>query len=160
MSLLPYLCAQILILSPYFYSSPILSSFPYLCFSPPIFVNYFSPFVFNDHKGSIFRQVKIINVNRWGKNHFPKFGSIQNTCQRYLTWFDPRTSFFTPRLKGYNDHVELNTYSSFSRSNTRIATSQTCHMLPLDQVSIEAIVVPYKHQIHFIFMNEPIRHEE
>ena len=31
-------------------------------------------------------------------------------------------------------HVELNTYSLFSRSNTRIASPQTCHMLPLDQI--------------------------
>ena len=59
MSLLPYLCAQILILSPYFHSSPILSSFPYLCFSPPIFVNYFSPFVINDHKGLILDRLRL-----------------------------------------------------------------------------------------------------
>ena len=31
-------------------------------------------------------------------------------------------------------HVELNTYSSFSRSNTRFTSPQTCHILPLDQV--------------------------
>ena len=54
--------------------------------------------------------------------------------QRYLTQFDPRTSFFTPRFKGYLDHVELNTYSSFSISNTRFRSPQTCHILPLNQV--------------------------
>ena len=31
-------------------------------------------------------------------------------------------------------HVELNTYSSFYRSNTRFTSPQICHMLPLDQV--------------------------
>jgi hypothetical protein len=30
-------------------------------------------------------------------------------------------------------HVKLNTYSSFSRLNTRFTSPQTCHMLPLDQ---------------------------
>jgi hypothetical protein len=29
-------------------------------------------------------------------------------------------------------HVELNTYSSFSRLNSRFTRPQTCHMLPLD----------------------------
>ena len=42
-------------------------------------------------------------------------------------------------------HVELNTCSSFSRSNTRFTSPQTCHI----------IAVPYKHQIHLIFLNEP-----
>ena len=32
-------------------------------------------------------------------------------------------------------------------------------MLPLDQNSIEAIVVPYNHQIYLVFMNEPIKCE-
>ena len=31
-------------------------------------------------------------------------------------------------------HVELNTYSTFSRLNTRFTSPQTCHMLPLDHV--------------------------
>ena len=47
------------------------------------------------------RQVEIINVNQWGDDHFPKYGRIQIICQRYLTRFDLRTSFFTPPNKGY-----------------------------------------------------------
>ena len=35
-------------------------------------------------------------------------------------------------FKGYLDDVELNTYSSFSRLNTRFTSPQTCRMLPLD----------------------------
>jgi hypothetical protein len=60
------------------------------------------------------------------------------------------------KYKGYLDHVELHIISSYSRFNTRLASSQTCHMLPLDQSNIEAIVVPYIHQNLLIFMNEPI----
>ena len=62
---------------------------------------FLSPFVINDHIGSKCRQVESMNANKWGENHFPKFGSIQNTCQRHLTRFNPRTSFFTPPNKGY-----------------------------------------------------------
>ena len=60
------------------------------------------------------------------------------------------------KYKGYLDHVELHIISSYSRFNTRLASSPTCHMLPLDQSNIEAIVVPYIHQNLLIFMNEPI----
>jgi len=60
------------------------------------------------------------------------------------------------KYKGYLDHVELHIISSYSRFNTRLASSQTCRMLPLDQSNIEAIVVPYIHQNLLIFMNEPI----
>jgi len=60
------------------------------------------------------------------------------------------------KYKGYLDHVELHIISSYSRFNTRLASSQICHMLPLDQSIIETIVAPYIHQILLIFMNEPI----
>ena len=60
------------------------------------------------------------------------------------------------KYKGYLDHVELHIISSYSRFNTRLASSQTSYMLPLDQAIIETIVVPYIHQILLIFMNEPI----
>ena len=60
------------------------------------------------------------------------------------------------KYKGYLDHVELHIISSYFRFNTMLASSQTCHMLPLDHSIIGAIVVPYIHQIFFIFMNEPI----
>jgi hypothetical protein len=62
------------------------------------------------------------------------------------------------KYKGYLDHVELHIMSLFTRFNTRFASPQTCHMLPLDQSNIEAIVVPYIHQNHLIFMNTPICH--
>ena len=91
---------------------------------------------------------------------FPNFGSIYNTCQRYLTQYDPRSSFFTPHFKGYLDHVDLNTYSSFSRSNTRFKSPQTGHMLPLDHVKHRSNSGTNKHKIHLIFMNEPIKHEK
>ena len=94
-----------------------------------------------------------------GEDHFLKLGSIQNTCQRYLTRFDPMTSFFTPHSKGYLDNVELNSLNSFSRLNTRFTSPQTCHMLPLDQVKHRSNSGPYKYQIHLIFMNEPIKYE-
>jgi len=58
------------------------------------------------------------------------------------------------KYKGYLDRVELHIISSYSRFNTRLASSQTCHMLALDQSIIGAIVVPYIHQILLSFMNE------
>ena len=78
-----------------------LSTLISLFFSPCTKYLFFSPFVINDHKGSKCRQVEIINVNQWGENHFSKFGPIQFICQRYLTQFDPRTSFFKPLNKSY-----------------------------------------------------------
>jgi len=62
------------------------------------------------------------------------------------------------KYKGYLDHVELHIINSYSRFNTRLTSSQTCHMLPLHQSNIEAIVVSYIHQNLLIFMNEPICH--
>ena len=97
------------------------------CFSPMHqFLCYFSlflsPFAINDHTGLKGGQVEIINVNQWGEDYISKFSSNQNICQRYLTRFDPRTSFFTPPNKVILYHVELNTQSSFSRSNTRFTS--------------------------------------
>jgi hypothetical protein len=37
-------------------------------------------------------------------------------------------------FQGLSWPCELNTYSSFFKSNTRFTSPQTCHMLPLDQV--------------------------
>ena len=53
MSLLPYLCAQILV-DPlaFIHISPLM-------LPAPIFVNYFSPFVINDHKGSILDRLRL-----------------------------------------------------------------------------------------------------
>ena len=76
-----------------------------------------------------------------------QFGLIQGQAFSHLI-----------KYKGYLDHVELHIISSYSRSNTRLTSSQTCHMLPLDQSNIEAIVVLYIHQKLLIFMNEPICH--
>ena len=69
-------------------------------------------------------------------------------------------SFFKPHFKGYLDHVELNTYSSFSRLNIRFTSPQTCHMLPLDHFKHTSNSGTYKHQIHLIFINEPKTCEE
>ena len=93
-----------LFLSPFVVFSP--SQYTNIfCFSPHVLISlislFFSPFVINDHKGSKSRQVEIINVNQWGEDYFSKFDPIQIICQRYLTRFDPRTSFFTPPNKGY-----------------------------------------------------------
>ena len=108
---------------PLSYLSPYVKFSPFVVFSPSQYTNisclsshvlisllflplslislFLSPFVINDHKGLKGGQVEIINVNQWGEDHFLKFGSNQNICQRYLTRFDPRTSFFTPPNKGY-----------------------------------------------------------
>ena len=56
--------------------------------------------------------------------HLPKICNLVWSKDKLL-----HTSF-----QGLSWHVELNTYSSFSRSNTRFTRPQTCHMLPLDQV--------------------------
>ena len=40
------------------YLSPYVK-FSLSCFSPPIFMNYFSPFVINDHKGSILDRLRL-----------------------------------------------------------------------------------------------------
>ena len=110
----PYLCAQnfnwslsFSLLSPYviyqvylYVSLPFDISPPfslYLCFSPPLS----SMTTKVQNIDSITCRVKIINVNQWGENQFPKFGPIKIIYQRYLTRFDPRTSFFTPPNKGY-----------------------------------------------------------
>ena len=54
----PYLCAQILIDPPTFIFLP-------LCHLFIIFVNYFSPFVINDHKGSILDRLRLsMLINR------------------------------------------------------------------------------------------------
>ena len=107
---------------PLSYLSPYVKFSPFVVFSPSQYTNIFcfshilisllflplsfislflSPFVINDHKGLKGRQVEIINVNQWGEDYISKLGSNQNICQRYLTRFDPRTSFFTPPNKGY-----------------------------------------------------------
>jgi hypothetical protein len=54
MSLLPLLvCSNLILIDP----------FP-LSFLTPIFVNYFSPFVINDHKGSILDRLRLsISIN-------------------------------------------------------------------------------------------------
>ena len=94
-------------LSPYVKFSPLLS-FHYLSTLISLF---FSPctniFVFSLPLSSM--TTKVQNVDRLrlsmlinvGEDHFPKFGLIQIIYQRYLTRFDPRTSFFTPSNKGY-----------------------------------------------------------
>jgi hypothetical protein len=95
MSLLPLLVSSNFNWSTYnvisFVCSPIFT----------IFVNYFCPFVINDHK----RWAQILD--RLGWNHvmwgsFFQIGSIYITCKRYLSRFDPRASFFTPPSEGYH----------------------------------------------------------
>ena len=84
--------------------SMFLSLFHYLCFSPPhlCFSPSLSSMTIKAQNVDITTcRVEIINVNQWGEDHISKFGSNQNICQRYLTQFDPRTSFFTPPNKGY-----------------------------------------------------------
>ena len=105
----------------------VLSLCPYLC-------EFLLPFVINDHKGSILERlrlpmsndgVRIIFSNLVQYRTFVKgiqLGLIQGQVSSHLI----------SRVILY--HVELNTYSSFSRSNTRFTSPQTCHMLPLDQV--------------------------
>jgi hypothetical protein len=128
----PYLCASNFNWSPSFLLSYyIFVSLPLSLWITSIFVNYFSPFVIDDHK----RWVQILDrlcETMLSEDHFPKFGSIKITCQKYLTRLDPRISF-TPQSKGYLMPCWVkNTYSSFSRSNTRFTSPQTNHMLPLD----------------------------
>ena len=89
----PYVIYQV-----YLYVSPLCHYFYYyLCFSPPL--SSMTTKVLNED--NITCRVEIVNVNQWGEDHFPKFGPIQMICQRYLTQFDPRTSFFTPPNKSY-----------------------------------------------------------
>ena len=86
----PYLCAQNFNWSLFFANiSPPMSKFPpcclftilvdyfshehlYLCFSPPL--SSMTTKVLNID--SITCRVKIINVNQWGEDYFPKFGPI------------------------------------------------------------------------------------
>jgi hypothetical protein len=49
-----------------------------------------------------------------------ELGLIQGQASSYL------------QMRVIMHHVELNTYISLSRSNTRFTSPQTCHMLPLD----------------------------
>ena len=84
--------------SPFMIFLPLFHYFYYyLCFSPPLS----SMTTKVQNIDSISCRVKIINVNQWGEDQSSKFGSNQNICQRYLTRFDPRTSFFTPLNKDY-----------------------------------------------------------
>ena len=69
--------------------------------SPPIFVNYFSPFVINDHKDSILDRLRLSVSINGVRIIFPNLVQSRTLCQRYLTRFDPRISFFTPYFKGY-----------------------------------------------------------
>ena len=68
-------------------------------------------------------------------------------------------SFFTPHFKGYLDNIELNTYSSFSRSNTRFTSPQVCHMLPLDQIKHRSNSGTIQISKSFDFRDEPIKCE-
>ena len=99
--LAPPTCVLKILIDPltFSYLSPYVKVLP-LCHLTLSLCN-FSPFVINDHKGPILDRLRFINVNQWGEDQFSKIGPIQNTCQRYLTRFDPRTSFFTPHFKGY-----------------------------------------------------------
>jgi hypothetical protein len=123
MSLLPLLvCFKIL-------------SDPFLChFSSPITYIFVSlPFVIKYHK----RWAQILD--RFGWNHI-MWGSF------YSIWFnlDPLPKKFNSVWSkdkllhatyiGYLVHVELNPLSTLARLNTRIASPQTCHMLPLDHI--------------------------
>ena len=84
--------------SPFMIFLPLFHYFYYyLCFSPPL--SSMTTKVLNID--SIICRVEIINVNQWDGDHFPKFGLVKIIYQRYLTRFDPRTSFFTPLNKGY-----------------------------------------------------------
>ena len=136
-----YLCAQILIDPfPLSYLSPYVKVLPfYLCFSPNLmFVHYFSPFVINDHKGSILDRLDY-QCQSMGWGSFSQIWSNLDHLPKIFNSVWSKGSFFIPHCKGYLDHVELNTYSSSSRSNTRFTNPQTCHMLPLDH---------FKHKIN------------
>jgi hypothetical protein len=116
----------------YFVISPYVKVLSFCHLFLSLCTNFFA-FVINDHKGSILDRLRLsMSINRV-RIIFPNW--IQSRMlAKHITRFDPRTSFFTPHFKGYLDHVELNTYSSLSRSNTRFTSPQTCYMLPLDQV--------------------------
>ena len=71
--LAPPTCVLKILIDPFplSYISPYVKVLP-LCHSTLSLCN-FSLFVINDHKGSNFSKVKIIDVNQWGEDHFPKF---------------------------------------------------------------------------------------
>ena len=91
----PYLCAQILI-------DPLTSIFLPLCYLFTIFVHYFSPFVINDHKGSILDRlrlsmsingVRIVFPNSVQSRYLPKTfnsvwskGKLFHTSLQGLSW--------------------------------------------------------------------------
>ena len=84
----------------------ILPYHSYLCFSPPLSTI--------STKGELKLWIGW-GETMWNKDHFLNFGSISHLQIRVILY-----------------HAELNTYCSFSRSNTRFTSPQTCHMLPLD----------------------------
>ena len=149
MSLLPlFVCSSLkgfsLLVSPYLCFS---------CFSPPcwLYLCFSPPLSSMTTKVQILVRIKSINVRvkLWfNLDHLPK------TCNS--VWSKDKIFHTSWSIKGYLDHVELHIISPYSRFNTRLTSSQICHMLPLYQTTIETIVVPYIHQILLIFMNEPI----
>ena len=138
MSLLPLLvcskfCVRKILIDhfPLSYLSPYVKVLP-LCHSTLSLCN-FSLFVINDHKGSILDRLRLsISINGvW--IIVPNLVQSRTLAKDILLGLikEQASSHLISRVILY--HVELNTYSSFSRSNTRFTSSQTCHMLPLDQ---------------------------
>ena len=70
------------------------------------------------------------NHVKWGS--FSQFGTIWITYKRYLIGLIQGQASSHLQMRVIMHHVDLNNYSSFSRSNTRFTSPQTCHMLPLD----------------------------
>jgi hypothetical protein len=117
--------------SPYLCASEILIN-PLPCFVNPIYLcEFLSPFVINYLK----RWAQILDRLGWNHVMWGLFSQIwfnlDHSPKKFNSVWSKDKLLHTTYI-GYLAHVELNTFSSLSRFNTRFTSPQTCHMPPLD----------------------------
>jgi hypothetical protein len=102
---------------------PLLVCFKILIDPLPFFIMFhFSPFgyIFGIISPPLSLMTNLVQSRSLAKDI--QLGLIQGQASSHL------------QMRVIMHHVELNTYSLFSRSNTRFTSPQTCHMLPLDHI--------------------------
>jgi hypothetical protein len=149
----PYLCAQIfidpfpmLIMFPFYLSPELLSLW---LISPPLSTI--------SNKGAMGRDSQNF-VQRgfmWDQLHF-WFNLAHLHSMNYTVW--SKGKLFHTSYNGYLALCWSIILWSCARSNTRIASSQTSHMLPLDQINNGSNSGTIQHEIIWFSMNDPRHH--
>jgi hypothetical protein len=104
---------------------------PYLCNLSSFICEFLSPFVTKYYK----RWAPILDRLGWKWGLFSQIWFNLNDLPKKFNSVWSKDKLLHTTFIGYLAHVELNSFSSLARSNTRFTSPQTCHMLPLDQVN-------------------------